>query len=40
MAFEDIHRPLSNAGFRGAIQMDSFLISGVMLIAQQLQDNG
>jgi rhomboid family protein len=34
MSFEDLHRPLSNAGFRGAIRW-IILISGGMLIAQQ-----
>ncbi len=34
MAFEDIHRPLSNAGFRGAIRW-IIIISGTLLIAQQ-----
>ncbi len=34
MAFEDIHRPLSNAGFRGAVRW-IIIISGVVLIAQQ-----
>ena len=34
MAFEDLHRPLSNAGFRGAIRW-IIIISGLMLIAQQ-----
>ena len=34
MSFEDLHRPLSNAGFRGAIRW-IILISGAMLIAQQ-----
>ena len=34
MAFEDLHRPLSNAGFRGAIRW-IIIVSGVMLVAQQ-----
>jgi membrane associated rhomboid family serine protease len=34
MAFEDIHRPLSSAGFRGAIKW-IILISGTLLVAQQ-----
>src|ERR1700690_1109745 len=34
MAFEDLHRPLSNAGFRGAVRW-IILVSGAMLIAQQ-----
>jgi membrane associated rhomboid family serine protease len=34
MAFEDLHRPLSNIGFRGAVKW-IIVISGAMLIAQQ-----
>src|SRR5258708_1545891 len=34
MAFEDIHRPLTAAGFRGAIKW-IIIVSGAMLIAQQ-----
>jgi membrane associated rhomboid family serine protease len=34
MAFEDLHRPLSSIGFRGAIRW-IISISGVMLVAQQ-----
>jgi membrane associated rhomboid family serine protease len=34
LSFEDLHRPLSRAGFRGAIAY-IITISGVMLIAQQ-----
>ena len=34
MSFEDLHRPLSNAGFRGAVRW-LIILSGVMLIAQQ-----
>ena len=34
MPFEDLHRPLSDAVFRGAIRW-IILISGVMLVAQQ-----
>jgi membrane associated rhomboid family serine protease len=34
MAFEDLHRPLSAAGFRGAIKW-ILIISGLMLLAQQ-----
>jgi membrane associated rhomboid family serine protease len=34
MSFEDMHRPLSNAGFRGAIRW-IIIVSGLMLIAQQ-----
>jgi membrane associated rhomboid family serine protease len=34
MSFEDLHRPLSRAGFRGAIAW-IIGISGVMLVAQQ-----
>ena len=34
MPFEDLHRPLSNAGFRGAVRW-IITVSGLMLIAQQ-----
>lgn len=34
MAFEDLHRPLTAAGFRGAIKW-IIIISGVMLVLQQ-----
>jgi len=34
MPFEDLHRPLSAAGFRGAIKW-IILVSGVMLVLQQ-----
>ena len=34
MSFEDLHRPLSGIGFRGAIRW-IIMISGAMLIAQQ-----
>ena len=34
MAFEDLHRPLSNAGFRGAVRW-IIIVSGFLLIAQQ-----
>ena len=34
MSFEDIHRPLSNAGFRGAVRW-IIITSGAMLLAQQ-----
>jgi len=34
MAFEDLHRPLTSAGFRGAIKW-IILISGGILILQQ-----
>ncbi len=34
MAFEDIHRPLTAAGFRGAIKW-IIIISGVLLVVQQ-----
>jgi membrane associated rhomboid family serine protease len=34
MAFEDLHRPLGNAGFKGAIRW-IIIVSGAVLIAQQ-----
>src|SRR5687768_15692026 len=34
MAFEDMHRPLSRAGFQGAIKW-IVIISGVILVLQQ-----
>ena len=34
MSFEDLHRPLSNAGFRGAVRW-IITLSGLILIAQQ-----
>jgi membrane associated rhomboid family serine protease len=34
MSFEDLHRPLSNVGFRGAVRW-IIMISGLMLVAQQ-----
>src|SRR3982751_6030961 len=38
MAFEDLHRPLGQAGFKGAIRW-IILISGAMLIVQQFAGN-
>lgn len=35
MAFEDLHRPLGNAGFRGATRW-IILVSGALLILQQI----
>jgi len=34
MAFEDLHRPLSAAGFRGAIKW-IIIVTGVLLVVQQ-----
>ena len=36
MAFEDLHRPLSAAGFKGAVKW-IILVSGVVLILQQFE---